>query len=429
MRIRSNDIPLIKSGLFRAEAGGHKWLVYDSKLPGFQIKESFRQKDEAILYCLEESTDMKSYSIAPLAPILDAVYRTKDLMEVSLSQGAPVSLPFDIPQLVAAHDNVERFKANNIMEQRNNSEHQHGAGTANEAAAELSANIYNVDKLQAYLKEKYGDERAEKILKNIAYLTKQLERTGFKEIRREDLITNILDEKNTFSLVLHTKYGEDSVKATLNLDRSDKGNYFFNNYELAVKKEGASQELEQRFKVNYGNTYSLKEAYNLMEGRSVYKQFIKVDPENKDNNQKYKAWSTMDFKNTDAKGNFKIIKSYKLKVEEALAQYPIKELLNEQQHRDLVDSIHRGNRQVLTFVKNGSEEKMYAEANPLHDALRFYDARMNKISLNIKSVKEDTKLDLQQKVEPENKGKNNSVQQKENQDSKQQARRNSRKVA
>ena len=428
MRISSKDMPLIQSYLFAAETGGHGWLVYDCRQPNFRIKDSFQHREEAVVYCMEQSTDKQSYTMAPLAPIMAAVHRTKDLLEVSIHQGAPVSLPFDVPQIMAAYDNVEQFKANKIMEQSNNSENQQEAGK--DIASEGSgANIYSMDKLAVYLQEQYGKEGAEAILKNITSLTKQLEKTGFKEIHREELIKNILDGKSSFELVLNTRYDGDEVKATLHFDKSDKGNYFFNNYELAVKKEGASDELKQRFKVNYGNTYSLKEAYNLMKGRSVYKQFIKVDPENKDNSQKYKAWSTMDFKNTDAHGNFKIIKSYKLNIEEALAQYPVKELLNEQNQRTLVDSIHRGNCQILTFVKNGTEEKMYAEANPLHNSLRFYDTKMNKISLNIKSRAEDIKQDKQQKIDGEDKAKNNSVQQKENQDKVQKTSKRNRKVA
>lgn len=412
MRISSKDMPLIQSCLFTAETGGHAWLVYDCRQPNFRIKDSFQHREEAVAYCMEQSTDKRSYTLAPLAPITSAVHRTKDLMEVSIHQGAPVSLPFDVPQIMATYDNVEQFKSNYIMEQNINSENRHEAGK-DIASEGPDANIYSVDKLGEYLKEQYGMERAEQMLKNINSLTKQLEKTGFKEIHREELIKNILDGKNSFDLVLQTKYGSDEVKASLHFDRSDKGNYFFNNYELAIKKEGASDELKQRFKVNYGNTFSLKEAYNLMEGRSVYKQFIKVDQENKDNNQKYNAWSTMDFKNTDAHGNFKIIKSYKLKVEEALAQYPVKELGNEQHQRALVDSIHRGNCQILTFIKNGVEEKMYAEANPLHNSLRFYDAKMNKISLNIKSKSEDLKQDSRQEIGAEDKGKKTTAEQKE----------------
>eukprot|EP01133_Synstelium_polycarpum_P017066 gene17066-20330_t len=236
--------------------------------------------------------------------------------------------------------------------------------------------------------------------KNEAYLENQVLHTGFGDIPRQDLINNIRQGEKSFELHLDKQYGDDDVHAVLHFTKSDKGNYFFNSYDLAIKKEGQEHAFKQTFKVNYGNTFTLKEAYNLMEGRSVNKDFIKVDQANKENNQKYNAWATMDFKDIDANGNCKIVKSSKLNLEQALAEYPIKELQNPQYKEDLIDSISRGNRQMVNFIKGDKEEKMYVEANPQHNALKFFDANGNKIGLSLKSKStgEANDLNADQKV-------------------------------
>lgn len=48
----------------------------------------------------------------------------------------------------------------------------------------------------------------------------------------------------------------------------------------------------------------------------------------------------------------------------ALEKHPIKELTNEQDKTRLVVSLQKDNRQSVTFVQNGNEQKHFIEANP-----------------------------------------------------------------
>ncbi len=65
--------------------------------------------------------------------------------------------------------------------------------------------------------------------------------------------------------------------------------YFFNKYNLTLKQENSPNMMEQTFYINKGNNITLKEAFNLVSGRSINK-----DLTNKEG-QVYNAWMQMDF--------------------------------------------------------------------------------------------------------------------------------------
>jgi len=62
-----------------------------------------------------------------------------------------------------------------------------------------------------------------------------------------------------------------------------------------------------------------------------------------------------------------------------LAKHPIKELTNEQDKTRLMDSLQKGNRQSVTFIKEGNEQKMFIEANPRFKSLNVYDSNMQRL--------------------------------------------------
>src|ERR1044071_10399868 len=102
--------------------------------------------------------------------------------------------------------------------------------------------------------------------------------------------------------------------------------YFFNSYQLNLKQENTSDIMKQTFYINKGNNITLKEAYNLMNGRAINK-----DLTNKEG-QVYNAWVQMDFKETDKNGNYQLKhyhQNYGFDLEKELTKYSIKELENE----------------------------------------------------------------------------------------------------
>jgi hypothetical protein len=61
-----------------------------------------------------------------------------------------------------------------------------------------------------------------------------------------------------------------------------------------------------------------------------------------------------------------------------LDKFPIKELADAEQKEKMLKSLEKGNTTSVTFQKEGKEEKMFIEANPMFKTLTVYDASMKK---------------------------------------------------
>lgn len=236
--------------------------------------------------------------------------------------------------------------------------------------------------------------------KNFEYLRDQIKYTGFGEGLENDLKKKIQEGNPEFKLAYETKYGNDTVNATLNFSQSKQSDmYFFNSYQVNVQKENSAEAMEQTFYINKGNNITLKESYNLMEGRSVNK-----DLTNKEG-QVYNAWIQMDFKQSDDNGNFKLKhyhQNYGYDLEAVLSKHPIRELSNEEYKANLMDSLKKGNLQSATFQTNGADQKQYIEANPQFKTINIYDGSMQRVD-NRQSKKEQQSEGQSQSVKQDGK--------------------------
>jgi hypothetical protein len=215
--------------------------------------------------------------------------------------------------------------------------------------------------------------------KNFEYLKDQVKYSGFGESLENDLKTNLQKQPAEFSLHHQATFGKDQVNSELHFKRSTQSDlYFLNSYEAELKKENQKEALKQTFYLNkQGGNVTLKEAYNLMDGRAVNK-----DLTNKEG-QVYNAWMQMDFKQTENNGNFKIKQfhqKYGFELDKALEKLPIKELSVEFDKRRLTESLQKGNRQVVTFEKDGFEQKHFIQAAPQFKSITVYDEHMKRIS-------------------------------------------------
>lgn len=213
--------------------------------------------------------------------------------------------------------------------------------------------------------------------KNFDYLKDQVMYTGFGEALEGELRQNMEQQKPEFKLQHDAFYGESRVGAELNFRKSEQSDlYFFNSYKVNLQKEGSEESLEQTFYINKGNNITLKEAYNLMEGRSVNKDLTNREGET------YNAWIQLDFKNTDSRRNFILNhyhENYGFDLEAALSKHPIKELSTPKYKEDLLNSLKKGNIQSATFVKDGTEVKQFLEANPQFKTVTVYDSNLKRL--------------------------------------------------
>lgn len=212
--------------------------------------------------------------------------------------------------------------------------------------------------------------------KNFEYLKDQVKYTGFGEGLENELKERMQKNTPKFMLLHQSNFGKDETVSTLHFRKSDKSDmYFFNKYDVTLKQENKSESISQTFYLNKGNNITLKEAYNLMNGRAVNKDLTTKE------GQIYNAWIQLDMKNNEQNGNFKIKhfhQNYGFDLEKALSKLSIKELSNDQDKTALLNSLQKGNRQAVTFSQNGNEQRQYIEANPQFKSINIYDVNMNR---------------------------------------------------
>lgn len=228
-----------------------------------------------------------------------------------------------------------------------------------------------------YRKIKYG-EKLETLLnhpktyfmnqQNLDYLKDNLRFMGFGDKLHADLEKNIQQGFPEFVLKMQSEFSGQNLETNLFFRKSDQSDlYFFNRYDAILRNDVGT--FEQNFYLNKGHGVTLKEAFNLLQGRAVYKEM-----ENKEG-QKFKAWIELDFKGKD-NGNYKVKQyhdNYGYNLESTLNKFPIRELQNEQQMERLLSSLQRGNRQSVTMNVEGREQMFFLQANPQFKTITVFD--------------------------------------------------------
>ncbi|HEY8929540.1 MAG TPA: hypothetical protein VIM55_10135 [Mucilaginibacter sp.] len=185
---------------------------------------------------------------------------------------------------------------------------------------------------------------------NLSYLQKQLLNMGFGEKLNEDLEKNIKAKATEFVLPTTLEYNQQSVDYNLHFKAGEQNDmYFFNKYDAKMPDKN----LEHTFYINRGNGVTAKEAYNLLEGRSVHKQLENLE------NEKYNAWLIIEngkLRTFNDKWNYH--------PEKAIDKMDIVGIGEPGAKEKLMKSLEKGNRHQVTAMKNGKEVKLFIEANP-----------------------------------------------------------------
>jgi hypothetical protein len=95
-----------------------------------------------------------------------------------------------------------------------------------------------------------------------------------------------------------------------------------------VANTNKRETVSQTFYLNKGSGFTVKEAYNLLNGRAVNKELTTSEGQN------YTAWTQLDFTDKEVNGNYRMKQfhqNYGVDLITTVARLPIKELQNEQQ--------------------------------------------------------------------------------------------------
>lgn len=210
---------------------------------------------------------------------------------------------------------------------------------------------------------------------NLEFLQSNLKYFGFGDKLNEALEKSISEQQKEFQLKLEIPHFNNKMDYTLHFKKSDSTDmYFFNRYDATLQNGNPEHNKNQSFYINKGNGVTAKEAYNLLEGRSVHKNLINKE------GKPYSAWLKIDFDNKDDKGGYKMkqfSEQYGYDLEKSLSNYPIKELSSDEQKTVLLNSLKKGNPQQVTMENNGTQSKYFIEAVPQYKNINVYDQKMN----------------------------------------------------
>ena len=212
---------------------------------------------------------------------------------------------------------------------------------------------------------------------NFQYLSDNLKYMGFGENLKTDLEKNLNEGKADFQLHYKAEINKKPFEVSMNFRKSDTTDmYFFNNYHASLDK-GNGEKAEQTFYLNKGKGVTGKEAFNLLDGRSVHKDLVTKE------GQPYKAWMQLDFENKDKYNNFEVKQfheKYGFDLKAAVEKFPITDLKEVDKEKALMQSLQKGNVQSVTIEKDGSSHKMFIEADPQFKKVNLYDSNMKLVA-------------------------------------------------
>ncbi len=211
---------------------------------------------------------------------------------------------------------------------------------------------------------------------NISFLLQRLSTLGFSEnvISRDQLDQGSETTPKEFHLYIIVPVEGCILETILYFRLSDyEETYFFNRYDswLATEPDPAG-ERKQTFRITGGKGVTVKEAFNLLQGRAVYKEMKGREGE------KYRAWIKLNFEQKDEQDGYKVKQyrdQYQYELDKVLAKYPILELTEKLSKQRLVNDLQEGNRCTVTFKKPRRTEKMYIEANPATMTINIFPVK------------------------------------------------------
>jgi hypothetical protein len=211
---------------------------------------------------------------------------------------------------------------------------------------------------------------------NVQYLKDNIKYMGFGEGLHTELEKQLSAGKPDFQLNYKGEMNKKPFEATLNFRKSDTTDmYFFNSYSAKMERSNGESK-EQLFYLDKGKGVTAKEAFNLLEGRAVYKELS-----NK-NNEPYKAWVQLDFNARDKHNNFEVKQyhdNYGYDLRAAVGKLSVSELGDPEKEKSLLQSLQKGNVQSVSLDKDGSSVKVFIEANPQFKTVNVYDASMKRV--------------------------------------------------
>ncbi len=360
---------------------GEHWMAYNNSLYFIDKCDVyfFSSKDEAYDFAGNNISDHDCFNVIYINSILDIFKRI---------------------------DYIENQVKVNVNDPDANGLHNHEGNTFSDAL------IDHIEQQQSLFTSQLKTNVMNN--ENFQYLSDNLKYMGFGENLKPELERNLQEGKGEFQLHYKAEINKKPFEVTMNFRKSDTSDmYFFNNYHASLEKANGQKE-EQTFYLNKGKGVTGKEAFNLLDGRAVHKDLVTRE------GQPYKAWIQLDFENKDKNNNSEVKQfheNYGFDLKAAVEKFAIAELKEPEKEKALMQSLQKGNVQSVAIEKDGSNHKMFIDADPQFKKVNLYDSNMKMVAKEsldqyktgidrgAKAVKEDVsddkKKEVKQDIKPE----------------------------
>ncbi|MCD1117498.1 hypothetical protein [Chryseobacterium turcicum] len=228
----------------------------------------------------------------------------------------------------------------------------------------------------------------------VQYLKDQLKYLGFGEGEKlhKDLEKGIKSVKPQFEIKTSSDKAlpGNQVDFTLKFNKTENGGVFLNSYNATLNTEKAKN-ISHNFPVNRENTFTAKEAVNLLEGRAV-----KIEFQNPKTNQKEPAFVKLDFLEPKTeKGNYQFQNFYKnYGVDTANIVEKSNLIFDKPEYKEnTIKSLEKGNVVKVKFELDDKVVEGKAVLNPQYKNLNLYDQDMSRINTNkpLEGIENDNK--------------------------------------
>ncbi|MFY1047458.1 hypothetical protein [Chryseobacterium sp. GP-SGM7] len=217
----------------------------------------------------------------------------------------------------------------------------------------------------------------------VKYLKDQMKYLGFGEDEKlhKNLEKGMKGKAQQFEIKTSSDKAlpENKVDFTLKFSKSDQGGVFLNSYNAKLTND-QKEEISHNFPVSRENSFTAKEAVNLLEGRSVKIEFV-----NPKSNQTEPAFVQFNFNEpkTD-KDNYYFQNFYKNYGVDTTKIVEKSNLVfdNPDWKENSIKSLEKGNVVKVKFKENDQVIEAKAVLDPQNRNLKLYDNEMNRINTN-----------------------------------------------
>ena len=228
----------------------------------------------------------------------------------------------------------------------------------------------------------------------VEYLKNQMKYLGFGEGEKlhKDLEKGIKSKNQQFEIKTTSDKAlpENKVDFTLKFNKTDSGGIFLNSYNAKLTNE-KNEEISHNFPVNRENTFTAKEAINLLEGRSV-----KIEFHNPKSDQQENAFVQFNFEEPKTeKGNYlfqNFYKNYGVETDKIVEKSNL--IFDKPEYKEnTIKSLEKGNIVKVKFEQEDKVVEGKAILNPQNRNLKLYDSDMNRINTNkpLEGLEQDNK--------------------------------------